>query len=248
MERVARWLRDHPDDAALIRRCWRDDRRASPEDKAALARWVESMVNGEARRRHDMELCTVPECAARGKELGHRGRHAGSFPEVPMGTLAATAAQLEEARASVALDRGESGTRSVEPLTPEQLAEIPDPDDESEMIREMELDLEITAAQLEEGGRQTVLEEAQALVYGGDREADYGGPRPSCENIAALWSAYLHGCGALSQEVVLTAEDAAACLLLLKVSRFATGGTKRDTVVDMAGYAAVIARVSGIDP
>jgi hypothetical protein len=94
----------------------------------------------------------------------------------------------------------------------------------------------------------TVLEEAGALVYGGDREADYGGPRPSCENIAALWTTYLHGAGVLPHEVVLTAEDAACCLLLLKVSRFATGGVKRDTIVDMAGYAAVIARVAGIDP
>lgn len=89
----------------------------------------------------------------------------------------------------------------------------------------------------------TILEEAASLVYG-DREEDYGHPRDNMAAIANLWEAYL---GAKDISVYLSPGDVAAMLALLKMARYATGKHKRDTYVDLAGYAAVLARVDGID-
>lgn len=91
---------------------------------------------------------------------------------------------------------------------------------------------------------QTVLEEAQALVYG-DREKDYGHPRENMRAVAGLISAYMRARGWTGED--LRPGDAPAILTLLKVGRYATGGAKRDTVVDIAGYAAVLARTEGLD-
>lgn len=94
---------------------------------------------------------------------------------------------------------------------------------------------------------RTILEEAQGLVFA-DRRDDYGDATHSCQTIADLMTAYLHGRGLLPADRRLEAYDAPQLLLLLKVSRFATGGAKRDTLVDQAGYAEVTAKVVGIDP
>lgn len=91
---------------------------------------------------------------------------------------------------------------------------------------------------------QTVLEEAQKLVYG-DREVDYGHPRANMETIANFFSVYMRARGWVGPD--LRPGDAPALLALLKVARYATGTAKRDTVVDIAGYAAVLARTDGID-
>ena len=90
----------------------------------------------------------------------------------------------------------------------------------------------------------TVLAEAEDLVYQGDRQKDYGHPRENFGEVAVLWNAYLRGRGF---EVDMDAADASQLLLLLTVARFSTGGRKRDTVVDQAGYAAVTARIIGLD-
>jgi hypothetical protein len=90
----------------------------------------------------------------------------------------------------------------------------------------------------------TVLEEANELVYG-DRQADYGHPAHNMQVVADLWSVYLRRGSLLP--MTISAADAATMLLLLKVARVATGSLKRDTVVDMAGYAGVLARVEGLD-
>jgi hypothetical protein len=73
----------------------------------------------------------------------------------------------------------------------------------------------------------TILEEAEKLV-GGDRQQDYGDTQQSFNRIAKLWSAY--------KGVEITAQDVGFMMILLKVSRGASG-TKRDTIVDIAGYA-----------
>lgn len=90
----------------------------------------------------------------------------------------------------------------------------------------------------------TILEEAQSLVYGA-REDDYGNPRDNMRAVGALWESYLSAKGLTNIE--FTAGDVAVMLLLLKLGRYATGRGKRDTYVDIAGYAAVLARTDGID-
>lgn len=90
----------------------------------------------------------------------------------------------------------------------------------------------------------TVLEEAQLLVYG-DRQVDYGHPRANMAAVAGLITAYMRARGAVMED--LRPGDAAALMTLLKLGRYATGGAKRDTVVDIAGYAAVLARTEGLD-
>jgi hypothetical protein len=96
---------------------------------------------------------------------------------------------------------------------------------------------------------ETVLDEAQRLIYG-ERQAAYGHPRDNFRTIADLWNDYLLarnlGSAAAARQLVEPV-DAAAMLILLKVARMATGEVSRDALVDVAGYAAVAARLEGID-
>lgn len=74
----------------------------------------------------------------------------------------------------------------------------------------------------------TILEEAATLVAG-PRQGDYGHPRDNFTRIASLWSAYLkHG---------VSPEDVCVMMMLLKIAR---GLHKRDSLVDVAGYARCI--------
>lgn len=90
----------------------------------------------------------------------------------------------------------------------------------------------------------TVIEEAQALIYGG-REQDYGPPTQSFDSIARLWTAYIETKRRQGStlEVTLDATDVAHMMVLLKVSRGQTGGYKRDTYADIAGYAGCVERI-----
>ena len=92
--------------------------------------------------------------------------------------------------------------------------------------------------------QQSVLQEAQELVMG-NRQADYGHPRANYESIASLFNGYLRPAGVLTKD--MSPDDAAMLMLLMKVGRYATGSRKRDTIVDLAGYAEVIARIVGLD-
>lgn len=73
----------------------------------------------------------------------------------------------------------------------------------------------------------SILDEAKKIV-GGDRQQDYGSCIESFERIAKLWTAY--------KGTDFTALDVAMMMTLLKVSRSKTS-PKRDTFVDIAGYA-----------
>lgn len=86
--------------------------------------------------------------------------------------------------------------------------------------------------------KQTVLEEAQGIIYG-DREQTYGKPSKNLECIAKLWNAYLESMG--SKE--LNAKDVACMMILLKTARLANNQDHRDSVVDVCGYAALIERI-----
>jgi hypothetical protein len=74
---------------------------------------------------------------------------------------------------------------------------------------------------------QSLAEEAAAIVAG-DRAADYGDANDSFARIAKLWSAYTGS--------HISPWDVAQMMILLKVSRAKTS-TKRDTLVDIIGYA-----------
>lgn len=74
-----------------------------------------------------------------------------------------------------------------------------------------------------------MLAEAAGLVDG-DRNAQYGDPRQDFQRTAAMWGAYLG--------VEVEPHDVAALMAILKVSRIRWSPEKRDSWVDLAGYAA----------
>lgn len=80
---------------------------------------------------------------------------------------------------------------------------------------------------------ETILEEAQRIVYG-DREGAYGHPADDFGRTARMWGAIL---GA-----DVTAKQAALCMAAVKISR-ECNKPGRDNLVDLAGYAAVAARI-----
>lgn len=77
--------------------------------------------------------------------------------------------------------------------------------------------------------RKEILDTA-ARIVSGQREAEYGPPEDSFQNIAALWSAYL--------STNISSIDVAVMMILLKVARMYGGSGTDDTWVDIAGYAA----------
>lgn len=84
-----------------------------------------------------------------------------------------------------------------------------------------------------------ILEEAQTLVYG-PREADYDHPRRDFAGTAQMVGAFLRR--KLAPGCVITPDDVAAILIMVKLSRL-SHRYKRDSVVDIAGYAACWARL-----
>ena len=82
--------------------------------------------------------------------------------------------------------------------------------------------------------RSDILEQAKICVCG-DREEDYGSPEDNFSKIADLWSAYTgHTYSAL---------DVAMMMSLLKIARI-YAGTKSDSFVDLAGYAACAGEIA----
>lgn len=74
-----------------------------------------------------------------------------------------------------------------------------------------------------------MLEEAANAVEG-DRNVQYGPPLEDFQRTATMWSAYLG--------VPIQPHDVGAMMALVKVSRIRQSPAKRDSWVDLAGYAA----------
>lgn len=85
--------------------------------------------------------------------------------------------------------------------------------------------------------REDVLAVAKKCVCG-DREQDYGSPENNFLTIATFWSNYLNAVFPNAGIVVLSPEDVANMMILLKISRIVSGTGKDDNWIDIAGYAA----------
>jgi hypothetical protein len=88
--------------------------------------------------------------------------------------------------------------------------------------------------------RESILEEAQRIVNG-PRAESYGPPQKNFADIAYGWNAILLREG----EQKITPEQVALCMIWLKMMRFQNGKPDRDSIVDIAGYAATIEKVLG---
>lgn len=97
-----------------------------------------------------------------------------------------------------------------------------------------ELGLDVYDARTFASYIETALDEAKRLVYG-DRQASYDHPRNDYTRTAALWSAIL------GQSI--TPEQAILCMIAVKLSRL-SHKYKRDSAVDVAGYAECLVRVA----
>jgi hypothetical protein len=82
--------------------------------------------------------------------------------------------------------------------------------------------------------RQKILEEAVIQVTG-KRAEDYGTPEDNFTNIAALWQAYTGH--------FYTPKDVAMMMCLMKIARI-KAGTKEDSYIDLAGYAACAGEIN----
>lgn len=82
-----------------------------------------------------------------------------------------------------------------------------------------------------------ILEEANALIHG-DRNTQYGHPLDNHGTTAVMWQAYLRAKFARTGSLLLDPEDVCYLNILQKISRaVTTGAGKRDTDVDICGYA-----------
>ena len=85
--------------------------------------------------------------------------------------------------------------------------------------------------------RRALLLQA-ADTIDGDRNETYGKPESSFGTIATLWNEYLRVVTTVPGDA-LQPHDVAAMLALLKIARIAgSGGTHKDSWLDLAGYAA----------
>lgn len=87
-----------------------------------------------------------------------------------------------------------------------------------------------------------IISKAADLVSG-DRQNTHGDKTENHENIAALWNAYMmrkHGTPA----TMLSAQDVALMMALLKVARTIAGSHNSDDYVDLAGYAGVAGEIA----
>lgn len=88
---------------------------------------------------------------------------------------------------------------------------------------------------------EPIVAEAQRLVYG-DRNADYGHPYDDYIKNAAFLTQILKR--HLKDDAVITPQDVCIFMITLKVSRLINDPYKRDSIVDVAGYAECLSRIN----
>ena len=79
--------------------------------------------------------------------------------------------------------------------------------------------------------RQDILNKASQNIMV-DRQAKHGDAENNFTRIADLWSSYL------DCEVMITAKDVAAMMVLFKIARFKANPQHLDNMTDACGYAA----------
>jgi hypothetical protein len=86
--------------------------------------------------------------------------------------------------------------------------------------------------------RELLLNDAAQIITG-DRNVDYGDPNADFARTAGFWRLYLEGRASASGigYPILRPHDVAVMMMLLKVSRLAWSPGKRDSWLDIAGYA-----------
>lgn len=88
----------------------------------------------------------------------------------------------------------------------------------------------------------SILDAAKAIVHG-NREQVYGHPSKNLSCIAGMWEQYLHSRGLLNLDGEgLRPEDVALMMTLLKIARLANNLSHEDSLVDAAGYLALVER------
>ena len=87
--------------------------------------------------------------------------------------------------------------------------------------------------------REAVLALAHAAVMG--RGEAYGGPEDNFASVADLWTLWLDG-----SDGQVTSKDVAVMLALVKIARLKRDINHKDSVVDLAGYAACLGELVGV--
>ena len=83
--------------------------------------------------------------------------------------------------------------------------------------------------------RQDLLNEALHITSN-DRNSAYGSPEDNFQNIADYWTKYLTTLK--GGDIVVSSQDVAHMMILMKIARLNTNPNHRDSLVDIAGYAA----------
>lgn len=87
---------------------------------------------------------------------------------------------------------------------------------------------------------KSLLQKAHEIIYG-DREQTYGSPDKNLNQIARYWSVHLSG--TTGENICLTPADVCEMMILLKVARLGNTPDHADSLLDIAGYAALQDRV-----
>lgn len=87
----------------------------------------------------------------------------------------------------------------------------------------------------------TILD-AAAQIVDADREKTYGNPAKNLEAIAEFWTTWLKSRGALKDEAMLTFDDVACMMAMLKMARLANDPEHRDSQIDACGYMRLLER------
>lgn len=93
-------------------------------------------------------------------------------------------------------------------------------------------------------GPKTVTAEADGLIRGA-RQKEYGHPKVNFDRIAAAWNAYMKARPTVDERP-FDAHDVSFMMILVKAIR-GSEGYKRDTAVDIIGYAALDAVLADDD-